>query len=428
MSSSDETLIEQGSKDSESVADALPKGPMLSPFNPAYMAAPHAVVGAARQRCPVYHDEQYGRYVVLNHDDVRGALRDKGFFVDGRKANPGTFPQEFPEFIVADEKSILALDDPDHGRLRALIAKAFTPKAVEAMRPLAAGIADELLARIDDSEEFDLIEEFARPYPTYVISEMLGIDRTHCEDIKRWSEASVRGGFNFDASAEVLAAAQEANDALSRLFVREIAKRRAAPGDDLISGMVLAQDGDDRLTDEEIVTQCNVLLVAGNVTLTDLLGSAMLRLLENPLQLTRLREQPLLVENAVEEALRYDPPVDAGARIASRDIELSGCPIRRGEFLYLSLVAANHDPAVYPDPDRFDIEREDTHHQSFGGGAHHCLGAALGRLEAQEALLAIMRRFADLALGRGGYEVALTPNLRGLEHLWLCAPHVAQTG
>ena len=421
MSSTDETTLEPAAVTTTEPSD-LPKGPLLSPFNPAYMEAPHQVLGAARASCPVYHDEQYGRYVVLNHDDVRRSLRDKGFFVDGRKANPGTFPQEFPEFIVADEKSILALDDPDHGRLRALIAKAFTPKAVEAMRPIAAALARELLEEIDTSAEFDLIQEFARPYPTYVIAEMLGIDRKHCEDIKNWSEASVRGGFNFDASEEVLRAAQHANNSLSELFVREIANRRAKPGDDLISGMVLAQDGDDKLTDEEIVTQCNVLLVAGNVTLTDLLGSVMRRLLENPEQMTRLREEPSLVENTVEEALRFDPPVEAGARIASRDIELAGCPIRRGEFLYLSIVAANHDPAVYSNPDIFDIEREDTHHQSFGGGAHHCLGAALGRLEAQEALRAIVEHFPTLSMHPKGFEVALTPNLRGLEHLWLCAP------
>ena len=397
----------------------LPKGIALTPLNDDWREAPHQVLARARQQCPAYYDDQFGRTLLLNHADVRSVLRDKDHLMDGRKANPGTFPRRFPEFIVADENSMLSLDDPDHRRLRALVSKAFTPRAVAAMRPVSRAIAERLLRRIEGDGPFEFIERFAGPYPTLVISGMLGVGERHQGDFQRWSDTSIRGFFNMLASDAEKAAAVDANAALRDLFQREIARRRRAPGSDLISGMVQAQEAGERLTDDEIVTQCNLLLVAGNVTVADHLGFLLLRLVQHPQQLQRLRQQPSLIPRAVEEALRFDPPVDASARVMGRDASYGGCPVQRGDYAYLSLMAANHDPAVFADPDRFDIERTDQAHLSFGGGAHHCLGAALARLEAAEALAAVLRRFPSLRLDAAGYQVAPTPQFRGLARLWL---------
>ncbi|MGI9325574.1 MAG: cytochrome P450 [Pseudomonadales bacterium] len=397
----------------------LPKGLALTPFNPAFKEAPHEVLGAARAHCPAYYDEDFARYVILGHDDVRDGLRDKGFFVDSSKANENTFPKRFPDFIVADENSMLSLDNPDHKRLRSLVSKAFTPKSVEAMRPRARAIAEALVANIDADEAFDLIDAFAGPFPTIVISDMLGVSREQSDNFKTWSDTSIRGFFNVAASVDEKAAALKANESLRELFYSEIRARRRQPGEDLISRMVLAQEAGETLTDDEIVTQCNLLLVAGNVTVTDMLGCGFLRLLQNPLQYAQLRDNPDLMANAVEEILRFDPPADASVRIPNRDIEVAGCPIPAGEYLLLSIMAANHDPDTYNDPDRFDIERVDSHHVSFGGGAHFCLGASLARIEGQEAFGAILRRFPMLEIAERGFEYALTPQFRGVSELWV---------
>ena len=407
---------------SDNAPTELPKGIALTPFNEAFKNAPSKVLAAARERCPAYYDEEFGRFVVLGHDDVRDALRDKAFFMDIRKANEGSFPKRFPEFVVADESSMLSLDDPDHKRLRGLVSKAFTPKAVEAMRPRSRAIAIELLNAIDEREDVNIIDAFAAPYPTMVISDMLGVSRDHRHDFKRWSDTSIRGFFNIMASDEEKQQAISANDNLRELFYREIAARRAHPGEDLISGMVLAQEAGETLTDDEIVTQCNLLLVAGNVTVTDMLGNAILRLLENPDQLALLRQRPELLPNTVEEALRFDPPVDATSRLPNRDIEPSGCPIKAGEYLHLSIYSANHDPDAHPEPDRFNIERDDLHHLSFGGGSHFCLGSSLARIEGQEAIAALLQRFPVFTMATAGYQVAMTPQFRGIEALWIATP------
>ena len=169
-----------------------------------------------------------------------------------------------------------------------------------------------------------------------------------------------------------------------------------------------------------MIGQCILLLVAGNVTTTDLIGNAVKALLDNPQQLETLRAQPDLIVNAVEEVLRFDSPVVNSGRIPDRDINLGGCPVRRGESLSTSLAAANHDPSIYPDPERFDITRQDTHHQSFGGGRHLCLGAHLARAEAQEAILGLIRRFPGLRPSPRGHVHHAIPSFRGMSELWVC--------
>jgi cytochrome P450 len=243
---------------------------------------------------------------------------------------------------------------------------------------------------------------------------MLGIDPDRHGDFKIWSDQSVTVGFNPFATGDERARAEAARAALDAFFSVEIARRRRHLGDDLISDMLRAEADGERLTEPEMIRQCNLLLVAGNVTTTDLIGNGVKALLDHPEQLARLRARPELIGNAVEEMLRFDSPVVNSGRIADRDIDIGGCPVRRGESLSTSLAAANRDPAVYPDPDRFDIERADTHHQSFGGGRHLCLGAHLARAEAQEAILGLIERFPQLSHSAQGCSYHAIPSFRGM--------------
>lgn len=398
----------------------LPQGVALTPLDERFRSNPYPVLARLRTEAPVHEDAILKRFIYTRHDDVRDILRDRDFWTDPRKANPGTFTREFLGGGADEEPSMLLMDEPGHRRLRSLVSGSFTPTAVERWRPRIRAVVARVLEEIAE-DEFDLISRFAGPVPTVVIAEMLGIDPSRRADFKTWSDQSVTVGFNPFATPEERAIADAARAALDEFFAGEIAARRARPGDDLISDMLRAEADGDRLTEPEMIRQCNLLLVAGNVTTTDLIGNGVKALLDHPDQLARLRAEPALIGNAVEEMLRYDSPVVNSGRIASRDIAIGDCPVGRGESLSTSLAAANRDPDIYPDPDRFDIERTDTHHQSFGGGRHLCLGAHLARAEAQEAILGLLARYPDLRPSERGHEYHAIPSFRGMSRFWVRA-------
>jgi cytochrome P450 len=249
---------------------------------------------------------------------------------------------------------------------------------------------------------------------------MLGVDPADRHDFKRWSDWEAMG-LNPLLTEDQQAATRQAGDDLRAYLARTIAARRVEPRDDLISGLIAAEEAGDHLADDEIVTMCELLLAAGNVTTTDLIGNGIWLLLRHPDQLRRLRERPGLLPNAVEEILRFESSVVQTGRIATSDVEIGGCPIRRGESILTLLAAANRDPHEYRDPERFDIERRDVQHRSFGGGAHFCLGAPLARLEAQIALAAFFERFADVHLASEPLQWRALPSFRGLAQLWVNA-------
>jgi cytochrome P450 len=399
---------------------ALPQGLQLTALDDAFREDPYRVLKSLRERAPVHLDPGLRRYVCTRHDDVKAVLHDKTFFTDPRKANPGTFSREVigGTLGMGEKPNMLLMDEPDHRRLRSLVSAPFTPRAVERWRSHIREVVESVLDRIE-ADEFDLIERFAGPVPTVVIAEMLGIDAVHHDQFKTWSDLVVQVGFNPFPNDVQRAAAEVAGEALDQFFRDEIRRRKGDLGDDLLSDMIRAEVAGETLSEEEMVSQCRLLLVAGNVTTTDLIGNGVKALLDHPAQLQTLRERPQLIANAVEEMLRFDSPVTNSGRIPDRDIELGGCPIARGESLSPSLAAANRDPAVYPDPDRFDIEREDTHHQAFGGGRHLCLGAHLARVEAQEAILGLLARYPRLSLSERGYERHAIPSFRGFSRLWV---------
>lgn len=401
-----------------SAGEPLPSGMALTALDPAFRDDPYPILARLRREAPVHYDHVLKRWVFTRHADVHAILRDPELWTDPRKANPGTFTRNFLMRAGDEdvEPSMLLMDDPGHRRLRELVRDGFTPKAVERWRPRARALAERLVADLPE-QGFDVIRGLADPLPTMVIAEMLGIDAARHGDFKTWSSISVVVGFNPAPSPDQLRAAEAAQAALDAFFREEIGRRRAAPGDDLISGMLRSEQAGDRLSEHEIVRQCNLLLVAGNVTTSDLIGNAVKALVDHPAEQARVVAEPGRISDAVDETLRFDTPVTNSGRIASRDLDFDGVKIARGESLSVSLAAGNRDPAVHPRPDAFELDRADKSTLAFGGGRHFCLGAHLARLEAAEALRALLGRFGSLSPAAGGHAYAAVPSFRGLVHL-----------
>ncbi len=397
----------------------VPTGFEMTVLDETFRNCPHMRFDALRATEPVHHDTMLGRVLLTRAADIAAVLKDRSLSVDQRNAAPDSIVQRFlTQQDREAPRSMLVLDDPDHARLRRLVTQAFSARAIEAMRPEVARVADELLDAVAGESEFDLIENFASPLPIIVIAAMLGIDPADRADFRRWSKG-LANVFSPIRPPEVLAALKEHADALSAYFERAIADRRATPRADLISALIAAEDNGDRLTTIEIVTMCNLLLLAGNLTTTDLIGNSVLALLENPDQLAMLRADPGRIADAVEETLRRDPPVVQSARIPMRDIDIGGVTVPAASFMTAFLMAGSQDPALHTDPMRFDIDRADKTHFAFGGGVHFCLGAPLARAEAQIALARLLARFPNLRLAGKPIERNMSAAFNGVKELWV---------
>jgi cytochrome P450 len=319
-------------------------------------------------------------------------------------------------------RNLLAVDPPDHSRLRRLVAIPFTPKYIEGLRLRVQAIADTLLdtvqARTDETgrREMELIGDFAYPLPLTVISEMLGIPLADRDKFREWSQAAVSFTPADRANPAVTAKLIEFIAYLRRL----VAEKRSNPGDDLLSGLVLAEAEGDKLSENELLSMIFVLIVAGHETTVNLIGNGTLALFEHPEQRARLQENPSLLKPAIEEMLRYYGPVEMSlTRWVRQDTEFGGRNMRRGEQIMAVLASANHDGEQFPDPDEFDISREPNRHIAFGTGIHACLGATLARLEGQVAFATLLSRLPDLALAvpRGEVHWRDATFLRGLMQL-----------
>lgn len=362
---------------------------------PGFVADPHGAAAVHRPIAAAVLDGDMQAWLVLRHVDVAAMLRDPTLKKDPAVALDGPYTQA----LLATTRSMLFMDDPDHRRLRGLVNQAFSRRATESNRPRIQATVDTLLDAMATTDgPVDLITSLATPFPITVIAEILGIDPGDQADFKRWSDD---GALSFDPMLppDVAERVATSTGELHAYLADAINARRAAPSDDLISALVAAQDADGtQLSDAEAVSSISLLLLAGNITTTDLIGNGVLALLQHPDQLAALLADPSLLPNAVEEMLRFDPPVLATDRIPTADIEVGGCPIAKGQWLWPVLTSANRDPAVHPDPDRFDIRRTDIHHVSFGGGAHLCLGAPLARMETQIAIGSLLARFPKIRL------------------------------
>lgn len=399
----------------------VPLGVQLSPMNPAYQENPFLLLDEVREAGRIHHDAMLGRYVVARFDDVFAILNDRELMVDPRKAAEGTFNRIFNRAEMMEareaEPSMLFLDPPDHTRLRSLVSKAFTPRSIERMRDRIGEIANELLDKVEGQSSFDLMTAYCQPFPTIVIAEMLGVDPKDQADFKRWTDDSVAAGFDPFASEEKKKKAMEAGEAMNAYLRQTVAARRAEPRDDLISAMIQAEDNGDFFNDNEVVTMIGLLLAAGNVTTTDLLGNGFKNLLQHPDQVQMLRDDPSLIVNAVEEMLRYEGPVTFSGRITPDSREIAGCPVTGGQSITVALGGANYDPRLHKDPHKFDITRDDVDHVAFGGGRRYCLGAPLARLEAQIGVLTLLNRFPNIRMPDQELVWKSVPGFRGLESL-----------
>jgi cytochrome P450 len=313
---------------------------------------------------------------------------------------------------------MLFADPPDHTRLRRIVGQAFTGRAVEAMRPRIAAIVDRTLDSLAGDGGADLVETLAFPLPVTVISEMLGVPEADHEMLRSWTAEAVKALDPWD-DMTVFFPAAEAIRCLRTYFDELVGRRRRAAGADLLSALIAAEDHGDRLSHEELLDTAILLFGAGHETTVNLISGGTLNLLRHPDQLARLRVEPRLINTAVEELLRFGPPVQMTARIATADVELAGQPIAKGTEVVALIAAANRDPEVFDDPERLDIGRRDNRHLSFGGGIHHCLGAPLARIEGQEAIGRLVTRFPDLHLVGSDIEWKPTSTIRGPKSLAL---------
>ncbi|WP_246078661.1 cytochrome P450 [Modestobacter excelsi] len=356
---------------------------------------------------------------VATHASCEAVLRDRRFGVQpsaGASRLGGTAEEAGGGSLLEPvDLSLLTLDPPDHTRLRRLAQPAFAPRRLEHYRAVAervtAELLDDALARGRREGRFDLVRDLASPLPITVIAALLDVPDVDSERFARWGRAvgSALDGVRSPGHARELA---EATGSLRRLFADLLDQRRAHPGEDVVSTLAAAVDG-GTATADEVLALAQLLLVAGFETTTNLIGNAVQALQRTPGQWAALVEDPSLAAAAVEETLRYDPPVQLTARFAHADVEVGGVPLRRDSGVLVLLAAANRDPAVHPDPDRFDLHREQAApHLAFSGGVHYCLGAPLARLEGEVALRVLAERAPRLRLaGRAVPRVATV--LRG---------------
>jgi cytochrome P450 len=395
------------------------------PWAPGFTEDPYPQYATLRSEDPV-HETALGFWVLTRYDDVVRFLRDTGLSVEDRNARSTVLDQLARETVGdrADRGSYAMLnrDPPDHTRLRRLVSKAFTPRVVEGLRPRIQELVDEALDAAEARGGMELIGDLAFPLPFTVISEMLGMPETDHEQLRQWSGALVKSLEPQFDPAEIRAVA-EASDAMRELTAEVIAWKRREPSDDLLSALIAAEEHGDVLSDEELTEQVILLYVAGHETTVNLIGNGTLALLRHRRELERLAHDPSLAANAVEELLRYDSPVQMTRRITLEDVEVDGRRIEGATFVVLVLASANRDERQWgPAADALDLRRDGAQgHVSFGGGAHHCLGAALARLEGQVAFASLAARFPRM-------ELAAEPewngriNLRGLTALPVTTP------
>ena len=371
------------------------------PSDPAVLADPFPLYRRMQEEDPAHWSPRLKGWVLTRYEDVKRVCLDTEAWSSDRlrpffSSLPGSEAARMAELMRILTLWMVFRDPPEHTRLRRLASRVFHVRSIHALRPNVESLTGWLLERIGARERFDFIADFAGPLPAMVIMDMLGVPRGELERVKRLSDEMAL----FIGSAREAAGKYERAEAATRemaAFFRElIAARRAEPRADLLSELVHLEDGEDRLSEDELVATCVLLLFAGHETTTHHLANALAALLRFPGELERLRADPALAPAAVEELLRYDGPIGAQVRIAQRAAALHGKPIAPGDRVFLLLNAANRDPRAYEDPDRLDLRRHGPPHLTFGFGAHICLGFPLARLEGQIALPAVLARWRRL--------------------------------
>ncbi|HET6793245.1 MAG TPA: cytochrome P450 [Acidimicrobiales bacterium] len=365
-------------------------------LDPAVMRDPYPHYREMRALGPVVRNPALmGAWMVSGYDEAMGVLTDPGLY------SSASFAQQRDRSGAFEAATMLNSDPPDHERLRGVVARAFTPRSVATFEPRLRDITAGLLAPLRDGVTYDVVGELAFPLPVIAISEMLGVSADDRDSFRRWSNQLIAGTSEL-APEETVAAAREGADCLKEYFRTEIAQRRARPGDDLVSRLVEANQG-DVLSDDELLSACVLLLVAGNETTTNLIANQALALGRHPEQRRRVVADAGLAASAVQEVLRFDAPVQATVRAPLGPAELAGRKLDPGQMIFVLIGAANRDPARFEEPDTLDVGRSPNTHLGFGHGIHYCLGASLARLEARLALEGLLEAAPD-------YDLACDPD------------------
>jgi len=377
----------------------------FDPSDPEFLADPYPVLNRLREQAPLFYDAGRERWFVTRHEDVRSCLRDRRL---GRNFRQVLAPEEigvppldprWQAFWDSERWSLLWLEPPDHTRLRKLVAAAFTPRSVEALREPAHALARELLEPLAEAGEMELLYDYAQPYSIAVICRMLGVPLDRHRDLLDWSHRMVKM-YEFEVPVE---AAQAANQAAAEFqaYVHElIGERRANPREDMVTALVQARVDGGRLSDDEIVSTVIVLLNAGHEASVNTLGNGMRAFARHPDQWQRVVDGSVPAAAAGEEMIRFDPPLQLFERwVLTEDFAVGDVSIPRGAKIALLFGAANRDPRVFERPDEFDVARENAvHHIGFGGGIHVCIGAPLARIELEASLEALRRAWPDFRL------------------------------
>ncbi len=395
----------------------------FNPFSPGFRDNPYPVYNCLRSENPICYSIG-GDWVLTRYEDVKTILRERRVYSDDRPK----LIREKSKYLQSREKNLHALADasnkflfymnpPDHNRLRRLVSKAFSPVVVERMRPQIQTIVDECLDKALSRGKMDIIGDLAGVLPVYVIARMLGVPPSHAqEQLHQWSQVLSRILDSLISLQEY----EKINQAIldfQEYFWELISKREKNPQDDLISYLIAARDESDKLSEEEVLSICIQLFFAGEETTVNLIGNGMLALLHHPEQMEKLKQEPKMIQTAIVEMLRYDSPIQILCRIASDKLEIGGQTIQKGEKMYLCLGSANRDPAQFPNPDQFNIFRQENHHLAFGDGIHRCLGATLAHLEAEIAINSLLQQLPKLKLSSDQLEWRKNFVLRGLKAL-----------
>jgi len=370
------------------------------PRDPAFRADPIPWYRALRQKAPCYGHEEIG-IVLSRYADIDRVLRDRRFGV----ATPSPWREVFaaaapPSMRLLSENSLLFIDPPQHTRVRGLVAQAFTPRRMDALRPHIQAMIDGILDGLAERPSFDVLEEIARPIPIMGVTDLLDVPATDQVLLHRWTHA-ITAVDELPLELDLLPAAGVAANEFLAYASELVDERRRSPGDDVISGLIAAEEDGETLSRDELLSMIVLILLAGHDTTASLISTALWLLLDHPDQADQVRADPHLAPNAVEEVLRFLGPLQVasgGGRWPEEPVTIEDTVIEPGTPVRLLLGSANRDPAKFEDPDTFDIHRRSNRHLAFGRGLHVCLGSALGRLEAQVVVPAVLRRFPELQL------------------------------
>ena len=409
-----------------SVIERGVRGVSLNLFDPALARDPYPFFNRLRDKAPIHYSLAMRAWWVTPFEYVQEILRDKRFGSDMRK-----FPEQVKKILPhLDEErrerfehpSMLNSDPPDHTRLRRLVSQGFVHKFIQSLEPRIRAIVDGCLQRVDNDATFDLVDVLAKPLPAIVIAEMMGLPESDHAQFQAWSEDLIDGSNTSDV--ERIDKAVAAENALIDYFRNIVRHRRDVPGDDLVGMLIQAEEEGDKLTERELYNTCLLLLVAGHETTTRLIGNGVFLLLQHD-RWNELRAHPERIPTAVEEMLRFEPPVQATQRFVLDDLVFHGKRMKRGDIVLVSIAGGNRDPRANHEPDRFDIGREKVNQVSFGYGIHLCIGASLARLEAQVAFEKLLEQFPNLALCNAEPQWGDNPIFRGHRELWVRKATVA---